>query len=150
MSINSAPQLVPVNLIRLDGSPALTGHYIVDMISTHDGQNPSEHFVGSGRQTIFLSGYRDLEPGDILGTVSAPLVHVPLEVLAPHDAQNDVTPVVESPMPSAFLSQAINATPDPWTNTPPNSSVGSMMPNENGFFTSGKRYPPTSGGLTSH
>ena len=82
------------------------------MISTHDGQYPSEHSVGSGRQAIPLSGYRDLKPGDILGTVSAPLVHVPLEALAPHDAQNNVTPVVESPMPSAFFSQVINATPD--------------------------------------
>ena len=40
--------------------------------------------------------------------------------------------------------------PTLWTNTPTNFSVGSMMPNENVFFTSGKRYPPTSGGLTSH
>ena len=53
------------------------------MIPTHDGQDPSEHFVGSGRQTIPLTGYRDLGPGDILGTVSAPLLCVPLEALAP-------------------------------------------------------------------
>ena len=40
MSLNSSPQLVPVNLARLDGSPALTGHYLVDIITTHDGEGP--------------------------------------------------------------------------------------------------------------
>ena len=58
------------------------------------------------------SGYRNLESGDILGTPSAPLQRVPLEALAPHDAQNDVTPVMESPMPSASPSLAIGVTPD--------------------------------------
>ena len=98
VSLDSAPQRVPVSLIRLDGSIALTGHYIVDMISTHDCQYPSEHFVGSSRQIIPLSGYRDLEPGVILGTASALLLHVPLEALVPHGAHIDVAPVVVSPM----------------------------------------------------
>ena len=79
---------------------------------THDGQDPSEHFVGLGRQTILLMGCRDLEPGDILGTASVPLLRVPLEALAPYDAHNDVTPLAESPLPSAPPSLAINATPD--------------------------------------
>ena len=39
---------VPVNLVRLDGSPALTGHYMVDIATIHDGQEPFEHFVASG------------------------------------------------------------------------------------------------------
>ena len=109
MSFNSAPKLVPVNLIHLDGSPALTGHYMVDMVPTHDGQDSSEHFVGSGQQTIPLTGYRDLEPGDILGITSAPLLRVPS---APHDAQNHVTPEAESPLPSASPFLAIHATPE--------------------------------------
>ena len=37
VSLNIAPQLVPMNLIRLDGSAVLSGHYMVDMITTHDG-----------------------------------------------------------------------------------------------------------------
>ena len=110
MSLNTSPQLVPVNLIRLDGSPALTGHYMVDIITTHDGQDPSEHFVVSGRQTIPLTGYRDLEPGDTLGTASAPLLRVPLEALAPHDVQHDVTAVAESLVPLASSSPAPNVT----------------------------------------
>ena len=97
ISLNSSPQLVPVNLTHLNGSPALTGHCMVDIITTHDGQTPPEHFVASGRQTIPLTGYRDLEPGDTLGTASAPLLRVPLEALAHHDEQHDVTAVAESP-----------------------------------------------------
>ena len=97
MFLTSSPQLVPVNLTRLNGCPALTGHYMVDIITTHEGQYPSEHFVASGRQTIPLTGYRDLEPGDILGTASAPLLRVPLEVLTQHNDQRDVIAVVETP-----------------------------------------------------
>ena len=113
VSLNITPQLVPVHLIRLDGSPALTGHYMVNIITTHDHQDPSEHFVGSGRQTIPLTGYRDLEPGDILGTASGPLLRVPLETLAQHDAPINVTPVAESLLPSTSLTEATNATLDP-------------------------------------
>ena len=112
MSPSAAPQLVPVNLIRLDGFPALTGYYMVDMITTHDGQDPSEHFVGSGRQTTPLTGYRDLERGQILGTAPAPLLRAPLEALAPHDVQHDVTTVAESLVPSASSSLTTNVTPD--------------------------------------
>ena len=39
-SLNMTPQLVPANLMRLYGSLALAGHYMVEMIPTHDGQNP--------------------------------------------------------------------------------------------------------------
>ena len=87
MTLTTTPQLVPVNLVRLDGSPALTGHYMVDTATTHDGQGPFEHFVASGRQTIPLTGFRDLEPGDILGTALHSLLRVPLEILEPHDTR---------------------------------------------------------------
>ena len=97
MSLTSSPRLVPVNLTRHNGSPALTGNYMVDIFTTHDGEYPSEHFVASGRQTIPLTGYRNLEPGDILGTASAPLLRVPLEALTQHNELRDVTAVVETP-----------------------------------------------------
>ena len=45
MTLTTAPQLVPVKLVRLDGSPALTGHYMVDTATTYDGKGPFEHFV---------------------------------------------------------------------------------------------------------
>ena len=40
MSLNMTPELISVNLIQLDGFLALARHYMVDMIPTHDGQNP--------------------------------------------------------------------------------------------------------------
>ena len=113
VSLSITPQLVPVHLIRLDGSPALTGHYMVNMNTTHDRQNPSEHFVGLGRQTIPLTGYRELERGDIVGTASAPLLRVPVEALAQYDAPFNVTPVAESLLPSTSLTENTNSTPDP-------------------------------------
>ena len=112
MTLTTAPQLVPVNLVRLDGSPALTIHYMVDTATTHDGQGAFEHFVASGRQTIPLTGLRDLEPGDILGTASHPLLRVPLETLAPHDTQYEVTTIAESTVTLAPPSTAANAMRD--------------------------------------
>ena len=100
MSLNSSPQLVPVNLTRLDGPPVLTGHYMVDIITGYDGQDPAEHFIVSGRQTIPLTGYRDLKPADILGTASAPLLRVPLKALAQHDEPHDITAAAESLAPN--------------------------------------------------
>ena len=96
MSLNSSPQLVPVNPTRLAGSPVLTGHFMVDIITGQYGQDPAEYFIVSGRQTIPLTGYRDLEPGDILGIASVPLLRVPLEALARHDEPHDVIAVAES------------------------------------------------------
>ena len=107
VSLNTTPQLVPVYLIRLDGSPALTGHNMVNMTTTHDYQDPS------GRQTIPLTGYRGLAPGDVLGTASAPLVRVPLEALAQRDAPINVTPVAELLSPATTLTETTNARPDP-------------------------------------
>ena len=48
MSLTTAPQLFPVSLVRLDGSPALTVHSMVDKATTHDGQDPLEPLVASG------------------------------------------------------------------------------------------------------
>ena len=96
MSLTSSPQLVTVNLTRLNGYLALTGHYMVDITTFHDDQYPSEHLVASGRQTIPLTGNRDLEHGDILGTASAPLLRAPLEALVQHNELSDVTAVAEA------------------------------------------------------
>ena len=97
VSLTESPQLIPVNLVRLDGPPALTGHYMVDILPVNADSNPLEHFVSSGRQLMPLTGYQDLEPGDVLGTASSPLLRVPLEVLSLHDALADVSALAESP-----------------------------------------------------
>ena len=97
VSLTESPQLLPVNLVRLDGSPALTGQYMVDILPVNADSNPLERFVSSGRQLIPLTGYQDLEPGDVLGTASSPLLRVPLEVLSLHDALADVSALAEPP-----------------------------------------------------
>ena len=97
VSLTDSPQFIPVNLVRLDGSPTLTGHYMVNLLPAHDDSNPSERFVSSGRQLIPLTGYQDLEPGDVLGTASSPLLRIPLEALTPHNVPSDVSALAQSP-----------------------------------------------------
>ena len=103
-----------MNLIGLDGSPALTGHYMVDLLPVHDDSNLPERFVSSGRQLIPLAGYQDLEPGDVLGTASSPLLRVPLEALTLHHVQADASALAESSM-----------TPASQTASPPNTTFDS-------------------------
>ena len=97
VSLTDTPQLIPVNLVRRDGFPALTGHYMVDFPPAPGSSDPSERFVSSGRQLIPLTGYQDLERGDVLGTASSPLLRVPLEALTLHHAPTDVSALAESP-----------------------------------------------------
>ena len=42
VSLTDSTQLIPVNLVRLNGSPALTGHYMFDLLSVHDDSSPPE------------------------------------------------------------------------------------------------------------
>ena len=45
VSLDDSPQLISVNLVRLDGSPPpLTGHYMVDMLPIHDDSDPFRTF----------------------------------------------------------------------------------------------------------
>ena len=44
VTLSDDPQLLVVNLVRSDGSPALTGHYLVDMIPQSDLHSVEEHF----------------------------------------------------------------------------------------------------------
>ena len=39
MSLDVTLQLIPVNLFRRDGSPALTGHYMVDLVPLSDNSD---------------------------------------------------------------------------------------------------------------
>ena len=120
MSLTDSPQLIPVNLVRLDGSPALTGHYMVDLLPANDDSYPLKRFVSSGRQLIPLTGYQDLEPGDILGTASLPLLRVSLEALSLHDVLADVSCLAESPTPpSPQPVPPPNTTCDPPDEPPP-------------------------------
>ena len=97
-------QLAPGNLVRLDGPPALTSLDMVDTIPAYDDPNLSSCFVLSCCQTTPLTEYKDLEPDDISGTALPSLPRVPLKALTPHDAQDDVTPVIDSPVTPALRS----------------------------------------------
>ena len=101
VTLTDSPQLIPVNLVRLDGSPALTGHYMVDFLPDYANSVPSERFVSSGRQLIPLTGCQDLEPDEVLGTASSPLLRVPLKTLTPSAHPVDVSALAESSTPPA-------------------------------------------------
>ena len=146
ISLTNSPQLIPVNLVRLDGCPALMGHYMVDLLAAHDDSTPPERFVSSGRQFIPLTGHQDLELVDVLGTASSPLLCVPLEALTPHDVPADVSALAESPIPPASqtapsLKTALDPLDEP---PPPNFYTDSITTNANHVFASGILYPPYS------
>ena len=113
-SLTDSPQLIPVNLVRLDGSSALTGHYMVDLLHAHEDSNPSERFVSTGRQLFPMTGYQDLEPGDVQGTASSQLLRVLLEAMTIHDVPADVSALTESTI-----------TPASQTASPPNTALDS-------------------------
>ena len=49
VTLSDEPQLLAVNLVRSNGSPALTGHYLVDILPQPDIRSGQKHFVASGR-----------------------------------------------------------------------------------------------------
>ena len=145
-ALTDSPQLIPVNLVGFDGSPALTGHYMVDFLPVHDNSNLSERFVSSDRQMIFLTGYQDLEPGDVPGTASSPLLRVPLETLTLYDVPVDVSALAESSIILASQTASPpNTTPD-LPDEPPAEFLHRLDHNQhaNHCFASGTLSPPYS------
>ena len=143
VSLTDSLQLIPANLVRLDGSPALTGHYMVDLLPVHDDSNSPERFVSSGRQLIPSTGYQDLEPGDVLGTASSPLLRVPLEALTLHDVLADASALAEVSMTLASQTASPpNTTFDSPDKSPPNSYTDSITTNTNNVFASGTLFLP--------
>ena len=122
VTLTDSPQLIPVNLVRLDGSPALTGHYMVDLLPAHADSVPSELFASSGRQLILLTGYQDLEPDDVLGTASSPLLRVPLTTLIPSASPADVSALAES-----STTPASQPAPPPITSDPPDEPPPELL-----------------------
>ena len=81
VTLSNEPKLLAVNLVRSNGSQALTGRYPVDVLPQSDLPSEEEHFVASGLQVITLVGMSNLEPGDVLGVAHVPLMSVPLDDL---------------------------------------------------------------------
>ena len=76
ISLTPEPRLVEVDLVRRGGATALTGNYMVDMLPQEGMFTLSEYFVQEGKQFIPLAGCAELEPGDLFGVASAPLLRV--------------------------------------------------------------------------
>lgn len=70
-------QLLATNVVHSNGSQALIGHYLVDMLPQSDLPSVEEYFAASGRQVLPLVGVVHLEPSDILGVTHTPLMCVP-------------------------------------------------------------------------
>ena len=77
VTLSDEPQLLEVNLVHSNGSPALTRQYLVDMLPQPGILSMQEHFVSSGRQMLPLIGVADLKPGDLVGIAHAPLLRFP-------------------------------------------------------------------------
>ena len=52
VTLSDEPQLLEVNLVRSNGSPALTEHYRVDMLPQPGIRSMQENFVDTGRQVL--------------------------------------------------------------------------------------------------
>ena len=89
ITLSDERQLLEVNLLRRNCSPALRGQYLVDMLPQPGILSMQEHFVASGRQVLPVSSVADLDPGDLVGVIHAPLLRVPVGALqhATHAAE---------------------------------------------------------------
>ena len=66
-----------------------------------------------------MTGYQELEPGDVLGTASLPLLCVPLEALTLHDVTADVSALAESPAAPASQTALPHSTTPDFPDEPP-------------------------------
>ena len=57
VTLSDEPKLLAVNVVRSNGSQALTGHHLVDMLPQSDLPSEEEHFV-AGRQVLSELGCR--------------------------------------------------------------------------------------------
>ena len=107
VTLSDESQLPEVNLVRSDGSPALTGQYLVDMLPPPGLLSVQEDFVASKRQVLFSTGVADLEPGPLVGVAYASLLRVTINALQHADqaaeshpgqtAERQVSAVTSSP-----------------------------------------------------
>ena len=108
VSLSPTLFLVPVNLVRSSGVPALTGHCLVDMLPSDGASSETETLVANGYQTFPLSGSTDLEPGELLGTPSSLLIIIPTWAL--QDISTEPIPTSFKPAvspPSNRVPQAL-------------------------------------------
>ena len=117
------PRLLEVNLVRSNGSPALTRQHLVDTLPQPGLFRVQKHLVASGRQVLPLTGVADLEPGDLVAVAHSPRVSVPLNALQhadqaaePHPgqtAERQVSAVPSSPAIGEAASAVTSPSPTP-------------------------------------
>lgn len=100
-------------MVCSDGSPALVGSYMVDILPQTSMFSYKEHFVTHGRQRVPLAGVSNLEPGDVLGTVSAPLLQVPLSAIPHDDWSAGLQTAVVPPDAASDASSSADCIPGP-------------------------------------
>ena len=100
--MSDEPQLLAVNLVRSSGLPALTGHYLVEMLPQADLLLAEEHFAASGRQVLPISNATYLEPGDLLGVEHALWMRAPIAVIQSTNSAPAVSPPTNAPEVAAI------------------------------------------------
>ena len=123
-SLSSTPQLVEVNLVRANGTPALQGNYLVDTIP--DMSPTSQLFVSNGKQTIPLAGCAELEPGDVIGSASSPLLRVPLDALHQFTHETDQR-LQDVPGPTSSATST-DTCEDPFVGAVPDNTTNHQQP----------------------
>lgn len=63
VSLDNSPQTIPVKLVRLDGSPALIGHYMVDMLPPDEDSETPKRFASSARKS---TRYQDADNSNLV------------------------------------------------------------------------------------
>ena len=101
------PQLLAFNLVRSNGSQALTGHYLVDMLPQPGVPSVKEHTLSPLSDRSFPTlGWRVFEPGDIVIVVPASLMCVPVDAMQRNSRLLDLSsgPRVVDPIPVVAAS----------------------------------------------
>ena len=96
-------------LVRTNGSQALKGPYLVEMLPQPDLPFAEEHFVASGRQVLPMVGTADLEPGDLLGVARAPLTCAPIDVFQRTNRAPVLSPSTDVPEVAAVSDSCLTA-----------------------------------------
>ena len=60
VTLSDEPQLLQVSLVRRNGMPALTGHYLAELLPKVAAPAGTEHFVSEGEQLLPLTGHANL------------------------------------------------------------------------------------------
>lgn len=76
--------------------PALTRHHLAESIPRVGASAGTEHLISTGKQFLTLTGHAKLEPGGVLETAAAPLMHTPLETCITDLLAPNLAPPIDS------------------------------------------------------